>query len=138
MVFPERGFFWFAGYQNGNISIKILIVFDRILNDVKQYELIQVPIRKHHDPGLNLISQINIDPPLVDIVLERPEHISDGFFHGTASRDPNIKLILFNLHSADQVGIVEPHGFRRLLNACYLLKTDLRGNALMDDARKLV
>jgi hypothetical protein len=33
-----------------------LIVFDRILNDVKQYKFIEVPIRKHHNHGFTLNS----------------------------------------------------------------------------------
>ena len=69
-----------ARLNNDDVSIVCLVVFNGVLEDVKEHLLIKHPIRVHQvlRAKIEILDQVNIDVSLEDRNLERPDHVLEG------------------------------------------------------------
>ena len=71
---------WFDTYKDANITIYLLVILYRILNDVEQNQFIEVPIETNLEISFDIQAKINVDSHSRDKVLERPKHLSEWLF----------------------------------------------------------
>ena len=105
-LFP---FLLLDAHENANITIQLLVVLDRVLNYIKEYQFIKAPIEINLHVLLNFETQKDVDPHSKDKVLEWPEHISYWLLEIRRKNRVVVELVLLDLHSRDQVRIVVPH-----------------------------
>ena len=72
----QSSFLWFDTYKDANITIQLLVVLYRILNDVKQNQFIEAPIEVDLEVVFNIQAKVNIDSHSGDEKLERPKDLS--------------------------------------------------------------
>ena len=58
---------------------------------------------------LELLNQVNVDVPLEDEVFEWPNDIPDGSYHVLVGKLRNFKLVFYDFHPLDLIGVVVPN-----------------------------
>jgi hypothetical protein len=106
-----------ASHCDDYIAVNILIILERILQNVVKYELVEAPIRDHILILRKVLDEEDVDPPFKHVMLKGPNHIPKGADDVGVLSFVHLTLVFLHFHSLNLIGVIKPNGLCRLLNA---------------------
>jgi len=67
--------------QDGDVSVDVLVVLHSVLNHVEDYQLVELPVRYYAEVELGLFINSDVDLPLFNLVIKRPQHLQNRPCH---------------------------------------------------------
>jgi len=99
----------FAAERDCDVSIPLLVVLDRILNDIKQYQFVEFPVGLDLEILSLLLDYYNVDPSLLNLMLKGPQYLEDVLEEVSSPLLVDPQLILLYLHPLYKVQVVKMH-----------------------------